>query len=87
MELNRLKWLKLLKQIILTNLIKLIRLFKIQKLLNRQKRGDRQPKCKAKVELSNTEENQVKKRRSRPLKAKSALNIDKLIKMTNFYML
>ena len=60
---------------------------KIQKLLNRQKRGDRPTKRKANVELSNTEENQVKKIRGQPLKAKSALNIDKLIKMTNFYML
>ena len=84
MELNYLKWLNILKQIILTNLIKFIRSFKIQKLLNRQKRGDRPPKRKANVELSNTEENQVKKKLGRPPKAKSALNIDKLIKMTNF---
>ena len=82
MELNCLKWLKILKQIILTNLIKFIRSFKIQKLLNRQKRGDRPPKRKANVELSNTEENQVKKKHGRPPEAKSALNIVKLIKMT-----
>ena len=87
MELNCLKWLKLLKQIILTNLIKFIRSLKIQKLLNQLKRGDRPSKRKADVELSNTEENQVKKRRGRPPKAKSALNIDKLVKMINFYML
>ena len=72
---NYLKWLKLLKKIILTKLIKFIRSFKIKKLLNRQKRGDRPPKHKTNVKLSNTEESQVKKRRGRPPKAKSALNI------------
>ena len=92
LELNCLKLLKLLKQIILTNLIKFIKLvnwfmYKIQKSFYRKKRGDRPPKCKANVQLSNTEVNQAKKRRVRLPKAKSALNIDKLIKMTIFYML
>ena len=41
--------------------MKFISSFKIQKLLNRQKRGDRLPNRKANVELSNTQENQVKK--------------------------
>ena len=41
----------------------------------------------ANAKLSNNKENQVKKRRGRPPKAKSALNINKLIKTSNFKML
>ena len=74
-------------QIILINLIKFIRSFKFQKLLNRQKRGYKPSKRKTNAKLSNAKENQVKKTRSRPPKTKSALNVDKLIKTTNCYML
>ena len=56
-------------------------------MLSRQKRGDCPPKRKANVELSNSRENQVKKRHGQPPKPKSALNVDKLIETTNFYML